>query len=315
MIQVFINIRFKQISRALEGLGLIRTIFLIGLFGFIGFALFMKTAITPDACYVIGLYLLIIIFFHLNRPDKRFAEINFTNFKLLFLIEYLLFMLPLFICLIYHMHLTLVLSVVVFTLLIVNLDFKLKRKSLNTFIQKLIPSDCFEWKGGVRKTLALIVPLWFIGLGTSFFVGSVPVVIFILGILPLSFYEKGEPIQMILAFEMGTNRFLMHKIKMQIVLFTILSIPLIVSFIAFHQDMWYIPIVEFFIFITGHIYIILTKYAFYQPNNKSNGSQVFGSIGALGIIVPVFIPIIWLLSIRFYFKSKENLNFYLNDYN
>jgi len=315
MIQAFINIRFKQIFRALEGLGLIRTIFLIGLLVFIGFGLFVQTASTPNSYYITGLHLLIITLIQVKRPDKRFAEINFNNFKLIFLIEYLLLMLPLFICLIYHKQWMQVISFVVLTLLIVNLDFKLKPKSLNTSIQKLIPSDCFEWKGGVRKTLVLIVILWIIGLGTSFFVGSVPVVIFILGILPLSFYEKGEPVQMILAYEMGTSRFIMHKIKMHLALFTILSIPLIIAFLFFRPELWYIPIAEFFIFITSHIYVILLKYAFYQPNNKSNAAQVFVLIGAIGMIIPVFIPVIWLLSIRFYFKSRENLNFYLNDYN
>ena len=315
MIQAFINIRFKQIFRSLEGLGLIRAIFLIGLLGFIGFVLFIQTALTPNSSYTVGFYLVIITLIQVKRPDKRFTEINFNNFKLIFLIEYLLLMFPLFICLIYHSQWIQVISVVVFTLLIVNLDIKLKRKSLNTSIQKLIPSDCFEWKGGVRNTLILIVPLWIIGLGTSFFVGSVPVVIFILGILPLSFYEKGEPIQMILSYEMGTNRFILHKIRMQLALFTILTIPLIIAFISFHPDIWYIPIAEYFIFISSHIYVILTKYAFYQPNNKTSSAQVFGAIGALGLIIPVFIPLIWLLSIRFYFKSRENLNFYLNDYN
>jgi hypothetical protein len=315
MIHAFINIRVKQIFRALEGLGLIRTIFLIGLLIFIGFGLFMQTASTPNSFYMTGLYLLIITLIQVKRPDKLFTEINFYNFKLIFLIEYLLLTLPLSICLIYHKQWMQAISVVVLTLLIVNLDFKLKRKSLNTSIQKLIPSDCFEWKGGVRKTFVLIVALWIIGLGTSFFVGSVPVVIFILGILPLSFYEKGEPVQMILAYEMGTSRFIMHKIKMHLALFTILSIPLIIAFLFFHPGLWYIPIAEFFIFITAHIYVILLKYAFYQPNNKSNAAQVFVSIGAIGMIIPVFIPVIWLLSIRFYFKSRENLNFYLNDYN
>lgn len=315
MIQAFINIRVKQIFRALEGLGLIRTLFLVGLLVFIGFGLFMQTASTLNSFYMTVLYLLIITLIQVKRPDKRFAEINFNNFKLIFLIEYLLLMLPLFICLFYHKQWMQVISVVVLTLLIVNLDFKLKPKSLNTSIQKLIPSDCFEWKGGVRKTLVLIVTLWIIGLGTSFFVGSVPVVIFILGILPLSFYEKGEPVQMILAYEMGTSRFIMHKIKMHLALFTILSIPLIIAFLFFHPELWYIPIAEFFIFITSHIYVILLKYAFYQPNNKSNAAQVFVLIGAIGMIIPVFIPVIWLLSIRFYFKSRENLNFYLNDYN
>ena len=91
--------------------------------------------------------------------------------------------------------------------------------------------------------------------------------------------------------------------------------PLIIAFLFFYPDKWYIPISEYFIFITAHTYIILTKYAFYKLNDNSSGAQAWVAIGALGLIVPVFIPVIWLLSIRFYFKSCETLKFYLNDYN
>jgi hypothetical protein len=315
MIQSFINIRIKQILRSSKGLGLIRIIVLTGLLGIAGYGLFTQTRDTPNSFYSIGIYLTIITLVHISRSDGRFLKIHFNNFKLIFLIEYLLLLLPLFACLIYHKHWISVISVSACTSIVVNIDFKIKQKSLNTSIQRLIPSDCFEWKGGVRKTFALIVVLWIVGLGTSFFVGSVPIVLLVLGILPWSFYEKDEPLQMILAYEMGPDKFLIHKIKMQLSLFTILSLPLIFSFLIFHPDKWYIPIAEFLIFTTSHIYIILTKYAFYQPNNKSSGAKAWVAIGAMGLIIPVLIPVVWLLSIRFYFKSKETLKFYLNDYN
>jgi hypothetical protein len=61
--------------------------------------------------------------------------------------------------------------------------------------------------------------------------------------------------------------------------------------------------------------LILTKYAFYEPNNKSQAAVAFGAIGALGGIIPVFLPVVWVLSVRFFFKSRENLKIYLNDFN
>ena len=315
MIQAFIKLRFRQILRATKGLGLIRIIVLIVLLALSLASLFMQTEQTPNSFYFTGIYLTIIALIQVNRHDKRFMQIHFSNYKLIFLTEYLLLMLPLFTCLIYNNQRISLISSIVLTSLIINLDLKIRQKSLNTSIQKMIPSDCFEWKGGVRKTLVLIVALWIIGLGTSFFIGSVPIVLFILGILPWSFNEKSEPIQMILAYELGPVKFLRYKIKMQLNLFSILSIPLIIAFILFHPDKWYIPIAEYFIFINSYIYIILTKYAFYQPNNKSTGAQAWVAIGAMGMIIPVFIPVVWFLSIRFYFKSRTNLNFYLNDYN
>ena len=124
--------------------------------------------------------------------------------------------------------------------LIVHLDLKKKLSNRNTWLQQSIPSECFEWKGGVRQTLFILIPFWVIGLCTSFFIGSVPITLFILGIIPFSFYE---------------------------------------------------------------------------PNSKSPSVQIFSALGITCGIIPLLLPVIWLLSIRFYFKSKENLNIYLNDYN
>jgi hypothetical protein len=315
MIQAFIKLRFRQIFRAIKGLGLIRIIVLIVLSALAMIGLFIQTEKTPNSFYVTGIYLTIITLIQLNRHDKRFLQIHFSNFKLIFLAEYLLLMSPLYISLIYNIQWIALISSTVLTSVIINLDFKIRQKSLNTSIQKMIPSDCFEWKGGVRKTFVLIVTLWIIGFGTSFFIGSVPIVLFILGILPWSFNEKSEPLQMILGYELGPAKFLVHKMKMQLILFSILSIPLIIAFLLFHPEKWYIPTAEYLIFITSYIYIILTKYAFYQPNNKSTGAQAWVAIGAMGMIIPIFLPLVWLLSIRFYFKSRNNLNFYLNDYN
>ncbi|HNW97009.1 MAG TPA: hypothetical protein PKK00_01195 [Bacteroidales bacterium] len=315
MIEAFIKIRIKQISSILRELGLFRFFLLIGFIGFVLFILFMQTLATPNSFYSSGIFLFVISLIQINRSDKHFLKIHFINSKLILATEYLLMMIPLLTCLFYNMQWTSAISSIALIFLLVNIDFKFSQKSLNTFIQRLIPSDSFEWKSGARKTLVLIILIWILGLGTSFFVGSVPVAIFILGIIPLSFYEKGEQIQMILAYEMSTDKFLFHKIKMQMTLFTILTFPLIIAFLMFHHDKWYIPAVEFFILSTTHIYTILTKYAFYQPNKNSNSTQIFGIIGTMGIIIPVSIPIVWFLSIRFYIKSKKNLNFYLNDYN
>ncbi|MFD2513344.1 hypothetical protein ACFSRY_05655 [Pontibacter locisalis] len=167
----------------------------------------------------------------------------------------------------------------------------------------------------MRKSFFTIIILLMVGLGTSFFIGSVPIVIFILGLLPMSFYKRGEPYQMITSFEVGSNRFLLNKIKWQVLIFTILCVPLIAVFIVFHQDRWFIPVVEYLIFVSVHVYMILTKYAFYEPNSRSSAVQTFGTVGATGVIFPVFIPLVWLLSIRFYFKARRNLNFYLDDFN
>jgi len=85
-----------------------------------------------------------------------------------------------------------------------------KKSNLNSIFQKIIHSDNFEWKSGLRKNLFWFVGIWFIGLLNSFFIGSVPIVIFILGTLVLNFYEKHEPLEILIANELNSIKFLIR---------------------------------------------------------------------------------------------------------
>jgi hypothetical protein len=315
MIEPFIKIRLKQFYRGIAGIGLIRVIFLIGIIGFITALLFVKTSKTPDSYYSAVVFLSIVGAIHFKRQDKEFLKCHFNNYRLICFVEYLLLLVPILSFLLYH-HQTIVAGTIIIAMgVLINFDVKPRQRSINTSLQRLIPYNCFEWKAGVRKNLYLIVTIWIVGLCTPFFIGSAPVVIFVLGIFSINFYETGEPIQMIMAFEKGTNKFIFYKLKMQFILFSILTIPLIIGFMIFHFERWYIPIFEYLIFLSLHIYVILVKYAFYEPNIKPVGAQLINAVGLFFAMIPFLIPVLWLLSIRFYLKAYENLNFYLNDYN
>lgn len=315
MLKAFIRIRFKQLFRAIIEIGFFRIIVLIGLITFLGITIFMQTSKPPNSFYVAGITLIFIVLIHTKRQDKLFLRTHFKDFRLILFAEYILLSSPIIVSLIWHFQWIPIAALLFAPGIIVFIDVKPTYRNLNTKLQKLIPDSCFEWKAEIRKTFYATVILWIAALGSSFYIGSVPVAIFVLGIISLSFYEKGEPLQMLIAFEKSANQFLLQKIKLQLVLFSILTLPLIVAFAIFHSENWYIPVAEYLIFISLHIYTILTKYAFYTPNSVSPAAQTFSAIGAVCGIIPFLLPVVWLLSVRFYFKSWENLNTYLNDYN
>jgi len=315
MLRAFIRIRFKQLFRAIIEIGFFRIVILIGLIVFLGIYAFMLTEKSPNSMYISGITLGIIALIHTKRQDKIFLKTHFNNFRLILYVEYLLLSIPILAFLIWHLQWIPIAALLFTPGIIVFIDVKPTYRNLNTKLQKLIPNTCFEWKAGIRKTFYATVMLWFAALSTSFYIGSVPVAIFGHGIISLSFYEKGEPLQMLLAYEKSTNHFLLQKIKVQLVLFSVLTLPLIIAFTVFHSEYWYIPTAEYLIFISLHIYTILTKYAFYTPNSISPAAQTFSAIGAVCGIIPLLLPVVWLLTVRFYFKSCENLNTYLDDYN
>ena len=315
MLTEILKIRVKQSFRVISEIGLFRAIFLLGLISFALLAMFTKLAESSYREIIIGIFALTILSVHSKRNDKRFINIYVPKPYLLFLIEYFVFSLPLMFALIYNELWSYALIYLSFIIIVPFLNINAKKQSINSGLQKLIPDNNFEWKAGIRKNLFVFVGVWLIGMATSFFTASVPIAIFILGVIVISFYEKPEPVQILLANELNTRRFLTMKLQNHLVIFAITIIPLILSFVIFNPQYYYIPLAEFVIFSILIVYTILLKYAFYRPDNKSGATQIFSMIGIISIFIPVFILLVFILSIKFLFQATNNLKIYLDDFN
>lgn len=315
MIKAILNIRFKQILRELKNIGIFRMLILVSFVFFFGYILYVQTTLSPNKYYAAGVYFLVITYIHIMRKDYDFLNVNFDNFRQIYIVEYIVFSAPLLIFLAVNLEF---LVISAYVLLLTPLSFihlKKRKRTLNSKIQRFIPDDAIEWKAGLRKTFFIFIFLWFLGIVFSFYVGTVPVVIFILGILPISFFEYCEPVEMIVVFEKSSKNFLKRKIKQQFVIFSIIIIPLMIAFLLFNIEYWYVAFIEYFVLSTIHIYFVVIKYSFYEPNSKASASQVFSVLGSTSILFPVLLPLIWVMTFYFYLKAKQKLNFYLDDFN
>lgn len=315
MIKSFIKIRLKQIFRELVGIGLIRSVFLMGLLSFFGLILFLGSEEEENANYFTLGYIFLLFIIQIRRKDKTFLKTHFTKYRHMLQVEYLLLITPLVVCLFYHLHWVQLSVLFLGSILIPFINYIPQKRSLNTKLQKIIPNDMYEWKSGARRLLFIVLPIWIIGLFTSFFIGSIPLAILVIGVLLLNLYETGEPYQMIVALEKGSHKFIIRKIQLQIMTFTGILLPLFFSFILFHIEYWYIVAVEYILFSSLHAFFIITKYAYYKPNVKHPAAQTMNMLGTLGIIIPFLLPIVWGFSVVLYYKAKNNLNYYLNDFN
>jgi hypothetical protein len=314
LIKAFVMLRLRQLKRIMEGLGLFRFIFLVGILVGAGISLISLLLQSEQFQVAVGVLLLSVFMLQTQRKDLTFLKINFPQYQKIIWAEYLFLSLPFFILLLYMGQWILILATILGLSLIPFYHFKIQRKSLNTILQQLIPATAFEWKAGVRKNFIFIILVWVAGLGFSFYQGAVPLALFVLGLIPLKFFEVGESLPILLASEKPSGKFFVQKIKDHVQIFTIMCTPLLLAFCAFHWDIWYIAVAEFLLLISLHLYFIFMKYAWYQPNQKPGGMEVFAGIGAVGIIIPIFLPLVWLLTIWFYFKAASNLKLYLNDY-
>lgn len=315
MVNAVLKIHLKQIYRGIKRLGILRTLFILPFVVYLIFAIFTWSTDFKSAIYVSVATLTVFGIAQIRRTDKKFLELHFHSFKFILFVEYLILAFPILFCFAVHFQWEAALMIIVGFLGIIHIKNRSKQITLNSKIQRIIPTKSFEWKAGIRKQLLFIVPLWILTLLFSPFVGTVPVGIMILGILSVALYEDNEPYQMILLYELTARQFLWMKIKNQIKLFTIITVPLIASFVIFHPQYWYISIIEFLFLTLIQTYAILVKYAFYESNSRSQASGIYITIGFIGAFIPIVTPVVLLLMIRFYMSSIKKLNPYLDDFN
>ena len=315
MTNEILKIRAKQLFRVMVEIGIFRAIFLLILVCFGLLAVFTKLSEDSNKGIIIGLFALSVFLIHLKRKDKIFIKIHAANPQIVFFTEYFLLSLPLLITLAYYSLFSYVFVYISFLSIIPVVNINTIKTSVNSRFQRMIPDYNFEWKAGIRRNLIPFVGIWIIGIASSFFVASVPIAIFFLGVIIISFYEKPESLQILLSDELNTRKFLTKKILNHLMIYSITIIPLIIFFLIFNPEYYFIPLIEFVIFVILIVYTILLKYAFYRPDNKSGAAQIFSMIGIISVFIPFFIFLVLILSIKFLFQAITNLNFHLNDYN
>lgn len=315
MVKAFIKLRFRQLLRTIGEIGILRMIVVTIIVTALAIAIFHLSTERKESFYLIMAQLFIVFIIQIKRADKVFLKTSFEYYRRILLSEYFLLSSFIFFSLFLHFQLLAVIILGCGLYLVSFIDFRIRQNTLNTKLQKMIPAKCFEWKAGIRRSLFFLLPVWIIGLCASFFVGSVPIVLFLLGIATAQFYEECEPYQLVTIFEKKADHFLWYKITQQIKLFSLITLPLIAVFMIFHHEVWYIPVCEYILFILIHAYLIMMKYAFYVPASKPQSIQTFGAIGIAGALIPVLLPALLLLGIYFYFKSRKTLQHYLYDFN
>ena len=310
----FLKMRIHQLGRLFLELGFMRSVVVIMAVGFAIVAAFNLGDKTLSAILLGGLTGIGVLGIHLKRSDTRFMKVCFEQPIQILWVEYTIIIAPILMILLVHQHWFVALGLVFTIMLISFFSLSFRNFHLNTKVQRLIPDYYFEWKAGFRRYLVPIVFVWIAGLAGSVFIGSVPISIFILGYLIISFQEKFEALPILMADENGPKKFLRKKMARHLLFFALLIAPLICAFIAFHPARFYIPIILFLLLTLLVAYAIALKYALYEPTSGKGVGQTLISISFLGVIFPFFTPVIILMTIRYYLKAKTNLKQYLYDF-
>ena len=313
MLSSILRIRFLQILRGIREMGWIAFL-LFAIMGYAAFFMFIQLGASPTNYMIVSAFLLMMLSMQIYRKDKRFLNQLSNQPNLIPFAEYSVLSIPLLVALIYYQYwlLFLLIPIALYGISLVN--YTPKSVTSNYSILQYLPDDAFEWKAVIRKNFYVFALLLGGGFLASFLVGSVPIALFFIGTFFFGMYHESEPISFLVAKELPPKAFLWHKIKQGQLIFSALSFPLITAFIVFHTHLWYIPIIEYVLFSVLIHYALVVKYTFYRPNETLTSSQLFLSFGIMSCFIPFMLPVMIILGIRFYFKSINNLNFYLHDF-
>lgn len=308
--------RWKQSYRILFRIDVVHLILLFAIIGIAGIFCFYYLGREPQNIWFSAIIALLLFNLHYKRRDKRFLHINIEYRKLIICCEYVILTLPIVIFLAIHNFWSYAIGVLTISILLGWIPIMQKehqQKNINTFIQRKIPDNAYEWKAGVRRYFWFLMAFWIVGLSTCYFFYSSVITTLLIGLSVLDFFKLNESRQILLSCQQRPSTFLRKKILQSILLLSLLIVPQLILTIIFRIDLWYIPVIEYVILLSTLIYVITLKYAFYSPS-KSTVNAIRVSIGVLLGLNPLTTIILWILSISLYRKACINLKCYLNDY-
>lgn len=296
--------------------GIFRLLLVVMAFFYLCVVVYAVSADETNVYYVAAVWILILLSVQLKRRDRKFLYIHTNYDRLLCAVENMALSAPVLSCLLLHgwWWYALGVSVTAFLTGFMLMRYKKRRRRTgNTWLQRKIPYDAYEWKAGVRQSGFWLASVGAIGFFGAYFsiVGYLSV--FLTGLIVFDFYKQPEPWQFILSFRKSAGRFLFFRIGRNLLLFVLLTLPVVATLLAFHPGRWYVPLLEVVLLCGIHLYGIVLKYAYYSHRKV----PVYSVPRMLGLIIglnPFTAPLLWVFSVYLFIKARTNLNFYLHDY-
>jgi len=310
----FIRVRLTQLKREVILLGPLYSLFYLGLFTLAGLLLHHQMNRLPNAYYGLVLISLVILSIQINRTDKRFVATTVSSPALIFFNEYLFFSIPVFIIILLSIHWYLFFPLIVLCYVISLINYQPRKRTGRIPFTRYIPSDNFEWIAGFRKHGWYILLVYVMALAflPAKFV-SLLLLWLILGILS-SFYQECEPLSILQAKELNSKSFIRDKIRNHLKVYILFSLPIILGYSVLNMETAWVAWLLFLLAIINLCFFILSKYSNYEPNIRIKSNGILIGLALISMLIPFFLPLPMLMSIRAYNKSKKNLQPYLDAY-
>lgn len=309
---ILLHIRLIQAKRELNSTGF-GIVIVFGILLYLIYAAYTVFLKSPDAYYLTAFLFLVCVALQSYRIDKQFVYIHIRNPHFEMYSEYLAFTLVFSVSSLFTDNWICFPALVAALFLVPFLKFTVKQKTYFTTISSVIQSQDFEWISGFRKSFGILIPLYLLAIGFSWFRILPLLILWFITVIIATFYTECEPLHILKEGDPTSSQLLKRKLTRMMKYIFSLYTPVLVVNTILNPEYWILNLLFIPLQISLVGYSISLKYASYEPNKNAIGNNVILSIVSLGSIIPYFLPIPLLMAVFTYGKAKKNLNIYLND--
>lgn len=309
---ILLNIRLIQIKRELNSTGL-GALIAIGLLSFLTYAAYTVFLKSPGAYYLTAVLFLACVSIQSYRNDKQFVYIHIRKPHFEMYLEYMVLTIPFAATSLFTSNWYCLPALSAALLLVPYLKFTLKQKTYFKSISSVIQAADFEWISGFRRSFGILIPLFILALGLSWFRILPLLILWLMTVTTASFFTECEPLHILKEGNLSSAKLLKRKLIRMLIYILIMYIPVLVINTIFNPEYWILNLLFIPLQISLVSYAVFLKYSIYEPNKNSAGNNVILSLVSIGSIIPYFLPIPLMMAVFTYGKAKKNLNNYLND--
>lgn len=331
MIITIFKIRLSQFFRTLKGIGLFRIIALLLILWFVSFIGFHFLILPENTITSLIVIVLLLLSLHASRKDKHFIKTTIKSPYSIYLIEYLLLILPFLVIWTVYLNWIGVGLLILIVLLIPLISINLKLQYLGSIIKVLINPfssnlnskfkvslpfisiSSFEWISGIRRNVISLAPVYLFILAFSFKPYVAVVGLIFLSILISGFYYNGEPREFVEFFAKNPREFMLRKIFINLKQLIILFTPILIIAMIFQTPTWHYLIIAMVYSSLIQVLAIVFKYGLFEENANLNRNSIIVLVNIFCVIVPLFWPVPIIMGIRYYAKARVNLKKYFHD--
>lgn len=255
-----------------------------------------------------------VCFVHLRRKDYHFICMAEERAWQVFFADYLLFSSPVLALLLWRGGWLVAMGVVAgyAGAGLIRQPFRQTAKGFP--VPPFIPYGAFEARTLFRRYGGALAVLYLAAFAGLLFPYASFAPLWFCVVLVSEGFKDCEPVALLNVYEMGSKRFLHHKIRLNAGLYSLAAGPPCLIYTLIRPGHWPLALGFFVLAALNIILFIVSKYALYDPGKKIVSGQASAGLSLVGIFVPFLAPFTLFLLVRHYLMARRNLTPYLYAY-